>query len=278
MDKLHRLQLAPEVPNIGTNVHRWSRVLLTPSSTVFHWRLLSHLNQRAKTLISFTFSFSLLKYFLKYLFPPIHQKREYKKGQWDTLKGFSLGGAQWTTARKHCNADFPCKSVMAVTEVTRSGWGYMLVRMECFRVTKRGHRKGGEKRAEKSKSVWCTRRNVGGKTAMPMFLKLPVSLSKKWSSSPGSPNWPLEASQQVWEGKDERPININLPLRPLFLAPKYLIVLGQLCCFVGRASVDPFYKTTPVPAQWRPCPVAPHCPRNGRLQRIQDFFFHHRQL
>lgn len=83
--------------------------------------------------------------------------------------------------------------------------------------------------------------------------------------------------QQVWEGKDERPININLPLRPPFQAFKYLIVLGQLCCFVGRASVDPFYKTTPVPAQWRPCPVAPHCPRNGRLQRIQDFF-HHRQL
>lgn len=79
--------------------------------------------------------------------------------------------------------------------------------------------------------------------------------------------------QQVWDGKDERPININLPLRPPFQALKYLIVFGQLCCFVGRASVDPFYKTTPVPAQWRPCLVAPHCPRNGRLQRIQDFFF-----
>lgn len=52
---------------------------------------------------------------------------------------------------------------------------------------------------------------------------------------------PLKAHQtDLWrqlnkfeKGKDERPININLPLRPPFQAPKYLIVLGQLCCFVG---------------------------------------------
>lgn len=58
------------------------------------------------------------------------------------------------------------------------------------------------------------------------------------------------------EGK-MRIININSPPRPPFCVLKYLIVLGQLCCFVGRASVDPFYKNTPVSAQWRPCPVAP---------------------
>lgn len=64
----------------------------------------------------------------------------------------------------------------------------------------------------------------------------------------------------------------------LFQVLKYLMVAGQLCCFRGWASVDPFYKTTPVPAQWRPCPAAPHCLRNGRLQRIQTFFSHRMQL
>lgn len=174
----------------------------------------------------------------------------------------------------------PCKPDMAVTTVTGSGWGDKLVRLGYFRVTKRGHRKSEKKEQESQNQPYfltealderlCSNGNLFKSTGEFIW-------EKKFSSSPGSPNWPLEATLQVWEGKDERPININLPLRPPFQASKYLIVLGQLCCFVGRASVDPFYKTTPVPPQWRPCPVAPHCPRNGRLQRIQDFF-HHRQL
>lgn len=109
---------------------------------------------------------------------------------------------------------------------------------------------------------------------MEVFLNLLSCLSKKRSevSLQDHQTDLLRQFNKFEKGKDERPININLPLRPPFQALKYLIVLGQLCCFVGWASVDPFYKTTPVPAQWRPCLVAPHCPRNGRLQRIQNFF------
>lgn len=110
--------------------------------------------------------------------------------------------------------------------------------------------------------------------AMKIILNLLSGLSKKSSEAPLQDHQTDLVSQlnKFEKGKDERPININLPPRPPFQALKYLIVLGQLCCFVGRASVDPFYKTTPVPAQWRPCLVAPHCPRNGRLQRILNFF------
>lgn len=110
---------------------------------------------------------------------------------------------------------------------------------------------------------------------MEIFLNLRSCLSKKGRNGAPLQNHQTDLLRQLnkfEKGKDERSININLPPRPPFQAPKYLIVLGQLCCFVGRASVDPFYKTTPVPAQWRPCLVAPHCPRNGRLQRILNFF------
>lgn len=158
----------------------------------------------------------------------------------------------------------PCEPDMAATKVTECVWGYGLVKMEYFKNDQTKTREELKSRP-KSQGLWHT---VHPKAT------LRFSKKNKWGSSLGSPKWPPEAAQHVSERKDERPININLPLRPPFQAPKYLIVLGQLSCFVGRACVDPCCKTTPVPAQWRPCPVAPHCPRNGRLQRIQDFFHH----
>lgn len=184
---------------------------------------------------------------------------------------------QWRPSEECCSMDMcqktlqcwlPCKPDMAVTPVTESGWGYKLDRMENFRVTRRRQATFSKKELKRQKWSGSAREKW-----LKMVRRLVFKASgKSWSSSPGSPKHPLKATQQVWDGKDERPININLPLRPPFQASKYLIVLGQLCCFVGWARVDPFYKTTPVPAQWRPCAMAPHCPRNGRLQRIQGFF------
>lgn len=82
------------------------------------------------------------------------------------------------------------------------------------------------------------------------LLRLPARAHTLFGSLCSSGSGPADlARQQVGDWKDERAININSPPRPPFCVLKYLIILGRLRCSVGRARADPFYKTTPVPAQ-----------------------------
>ncbi|TNM92362.1 hypothetical protein fugu_019374 [Takifugu bimaculatus] len=82
------------------------------------------------------------------------------------------------------------------------------------------------------------------------LLRLPARAHTLFGSLCSSGSGPADlARQQVRDWKDERAININSPPRPPFCVLKYLIILGRLRCSVGRARADPFYKTTPVPAQ-----------------------------
>lgn len=144
--------------------------------------------------------------------------------------------------QKRLQCWLPRKPDMAVTTVTRSGWGYKLVRMESISDWPEESRASMKLSREVILSLLWFCRNVGVKALWWQSLK-----SKRWAHTRGRELRFLSgcAEPNSWgdptglRRKDERPININLPPRPPFQALKYLIVLGQLCCFVG-------------PSQWIP--------------------------
>lgn len=172
----------------------------------------------------------------------------------------------------------PCKPDMAVTTVTGSGWGYKLVRIEYFWVTKerpwRNHKKG------QKTSNWprFTRENID---AMIFIFKDELLICVRRSRRRGVPlrvhhltSW---GSSTSLRRKDERPININLPPRPPFQALKYLIVLGQLCCFVGRACGS-LLQDHSCSCSMKALSSGTTLPKERASPKNSGFFFHHRQL
>lgn len=114
---------------------------LTTRKTIFQRMILLHLK-----VYNFWFHSCLpviYQYTLSVIF---HQFTRRRRKRWQEkvvrfTDGFLVKWCSVDICQKTLQCWLPYMPDMAVTTVTGSGWGYKLVRMEYFRVTKRGHRK-----------------------------------------------------------------------------------------------------------------------------------------